>query len=110
MISASKDGEHYRAHLDALRKGERTDVMRIMRQHMPDDCPCYIRMEVLNEEWAQNNHGQSLKRLNERGGLSPCEAVAIIERRPYDRMAPAAAIAILKPFECVSASTVEASR
>lgn len=40
-----------------------------------------IRMDVLNERQAQLNHGQSLKRLNERGGISPHEALAIIELR-----------------------------
>jgi len=99
VISASVDGQHYRDHLEALRRGERTGVMRIMRHRMPATCPYYIRMDALNEEWAQRNHGQSLKRLNERGGLSPCEAAAIIERRRYDRMPADAAIALLKPFE-----------
>lgn len=36
---------------------------------------------------AMRNHGQSLERLAQRGGLSPCEAVAIIEDRRWKRMA-----------------------
>ena len=48
--------------------------------------PWPIPMELLNEEWAQRNHSQSLNRLAERGGLSMCEALAIIERRPYEYM------------------------
>ena len=32
---------------------------------------------------ARNNHSQTLKRLAERGGLSPIEAVAVLEDKPY---------------------------
>ncbi len=39
-----------------------------------------------HEAQAQINHGQSLERLAERGGLSPCEALAIIEDRRWRRM------------------------
>lgn len=36
---------------------------------------------------AQSNHcGQTLKRLAERGGLGPCEAVAVLEERPWKKM------------------------
>jgi len=42
-----------------------------------------IRMDLLNERQAQINHGQTLQRLAERGGLSPCEALAIAERREW---------------------------
>lgn len=35
------------------------------------------------EERAMRNHSQTLTRLAERGGLSPCEAVAILENKPY---------------------------
>lgn len=45
-----------------------------------------VRMDLLNEQQAQRNHGQTLERLAERGGLSPCEAVAIAERRRWHRM------------------------
>ena len=36
-----------------------------------------------HEAQAHRNHGQTLQRLAERGGLSPCEAVAIIEDKDY---------------------------
>lgn len=36
-----------------------------------------------HEAQAQRNHGQSLKRLAERGGLSACEALAVAEGRPW---------------------------
>lgn len=39
-----------------------------------------------HERQAQANHDQSLERLAERGGLSPCEAVAILEDRPWRQM------------------------
>lgn len=36
-----------------------------------------------HEAQAQRNHSQSLERLAERGGLSSCEAMAVIENRLY---------------------------
>ena len=54
-----------------------------------------VPTELLNEEWAQNNHSQSLKRLDERGGLSVMEVLAIVQRRPYMTMEPAKALTIL---------------
>lgn len=42
-----------------------------------------IRFDVLNEAQAQRNHGQSLKRLRERGGLGPDEALAIAEKQKW---------------------------
>ena len=39
-----------------------------------------------HEAQAQRNHGQSLERLAERGGLGVCEAVAILEDRPWHKM------------------------
>lgn len=38
------------------------------------------------EDWAQRNHSQSLFTLAQRGGLSPSEAVAVIEGRRWHRM------------------------
>ncbi len=35
---------------------------------------------------AQRNHGQSLRRLAERGGVSVTEAVAVLEDRPWKPM------------------------
>ena len=42
-----------------------------------------LPMGLLNEQQAQRNHGQSLARLAERGGLGPSEALAVAERRQY---------------------------
>lgn len=39
-----------------------------------------------HEMQAQTNHGQTLDRLRERGGLDPTEAVAILENRRWHRM------------------------
>lgn len=47
-------------------------------------------------EWAWHNHRQTLERLAERGGLSPCEAVAVLEGRPWRAMPPGAAVARLR--------------
>lgn len=45
-----------------------------------------IPFSLLDENQAIKNHQQSLKRLSERGGLSACEALAIIEKRPWKSM------------------------
>lgn len=35
---------------------------------------------------AERNHSQTLERLAERGGLSACEALAVLEDRPFQKM------------------------
>ena len=45
-----------------------------------------------HEQQAQRNHDQTLKQLAKRGGLSPSEAVAILEDRPWRLMDEIAAI------------------
>lgn len=45
-----------------------------------------IRFDLLSEKQAKINHGQTLDRLAERGGLSLCEAVALVEERQWRRM------------------------
>lgn len=44
-----------------------------------------------HEPQALRNHTQTLKRLAERGGLTPCEAVAVLEDRVWRWMSRAAA-------------------
>lgn len=46
-------------------------------------------------EQARINHGQTLDRLAERGGLSPCEAIAILEDRKWEKIGLGAAHALL---------------
>jgi hypothetical protein len=58
-------------------------------------CPDSVPMGLLNEEWAQKGHDQTLERLNERGGLSVFEILAIIQRRKYQSMEPEKALTIL---------------
>lgn len=41
-----------------------------------------------HEVQAVRNHQQTLARLAERGGLSPCEALAVLEDRKYISMTP----------------------
>lgn len=67
-------------------------TMAIQNPMKVTTCPAFIPMKLLNEEWARHNHDQSLATLNRRGGLSPCEALAIIERRPWHRMDDAQAV------------------
>jgi len=45
-----------------------------------------------HEQQAMRNHVQSLNRLAERGGLSACEAVAILEDRDWRKMTEAEAV------------------
>jgi hypothetical protein len=42
-----------------------------------------------HERQALRNHGQSLERLSERGGLSWCEALAILEGRDWQKVSDA---------------------
>lgn len=44
-----------------------------------------VRMEALFDEQAMRNHGQTLERLAERGGLGADEALALAERRNWRR-------------------------
>jgi hypothetical protein len=44
------------------------------------DFPESLPNELFNEEWAQHIHSQTLKRLNERGGLHPCEMIGNIKK------------------------------
>jgi hypothetical protein len=60
-----------------------------------------VPMEALDESWALSNHSQSLARLKERGGLSLCEAAAIIEKRRWRPMLAVDALAIVRPFLCI---------
>lgn len=47
------------------------------------DCPKQFPMHLLNEDQAQINHGQTLQRLKERGGLSVREILAIVNRKRW---------------------------
>ncbi len=49
-----------------------------------------------HEEQAQRNHGQSLQRLAERGGLSLPELAAVVDNRRWSRMELADALAIVR--------------
>ena len=51
-----------------------------------DGMPVSVQIPTTCEDQAQRNHGQSLARLKERGGLSLCEAIALMESRKYKKM------------------------
>lgn len=57
-------------------RAERTELARL-------GCPTLVPWGFVapHERQAQTNHSQSLARLNERGGLSPAELVAVLEDR-----------------------------
>lgn len=38
-----------------------------------------------DRRWADRNHGQTLERLKERGGMSWCEMVAIVAHRKWEK-------------------------
>lgn len=47
------------------------------------DAPTSIPNELLNEDWAQKIHSQTLQRLNERGGMGVNEIMINIKRLSY---------------------------
>lgn len=47
------------------------------------ECPREIPNEILDERHAAVIHGQSLNRLNERGGMSPGEVLLNIDKGRY---------------------------
>lgn len=61
--------------------------------------PENVPTEWLNEEWAQRIHGQSLARLDERGGMSICEILANIERHNWHPVANAVAFNKIKQLQ-----------
>ncbi|WP_299538266.1 hypothetical protein [uncultured Herbaspirillum sp.] len=61
-------------------------VMPIMDSTLLSEIPW--EMIAPHERQARANHGQSLERLAERGGLAACEAIDIIEGRRWGSAAP----------------------
>ena len=51
-----------------------------------------IRRSLLDERTAKRNHMQSLDRLAERGGLSPDEAIAVVNKSEWKRKETVAAL------------------
>jgi hypothetical protein len=49
---------------------------------------CFIAWRIIepHREQANINHGQTLERLAQRGGLSPDELVAVLEDRKWHKM------------------------
>ena len=58
--------------------------------------PLAIRAELLDARQAMTNHGQTLERRAERGGLSLDEAAAIVEQRRWCRLTADEAMDALK--------------
>ncbi len=59
-------------------------IMPIMGSKLLSEIP--FAMVAPHEEQAQRNHGQSLNRLAERGGLAASEAIAILEGRKWGQV------------------------
>lgn len=64
-----------------------------------DGCPRFVRWEALSEKWAQINHGQTLTRLAERGGLDPTELVANLGGFPWRDMDLERAVGVIRHYE-----------
>lgn len=62
---------------------EKFPVLRTRAYRALDYCPKYVYRDQLNEEQAIINHSQSLATLASRGGLTPLELVANIEKKAY---------------------------
>lgn len=62
----------------------RRESMPIMNNPLMNRIP--FAMIAPHEAQAEANHWQSLERLAERGGLSACEAIAILEDRKWRHM------------------------
>jgi hypothetical protein len=58
--------------------------------------PLAIPVALLDARQAMQNHGQTLERLAERGGLSLSEAAAVAWRRRWHNMTDSEALAALK--------------
>lgn len=63
------------------------------------DEPKFIRRDALSEQWAWNNHSQTLDELARRGGLDPTEIVANIERRRWTSIDWRAAVEAIRQYE-----------
>lgn len=76
----------------------------------PADAPMSIPWSLVapHRAQAQINHSQTLESLAERGGLAPCELLAVLEDRPHRRMHLEDAIrqvrALIEAFELGAAS------
>lgn len=53
-----------------------------MYHELPDDFPD----KLMNEDWAQRIHSQSLKRLNERGGMGMNEIIGNIKKLSHNEI------------------------
>ena len=47
------------------------------------NCPRTVPMNLFTETWADKNHGQTLARLAQRGGLGPLEMIAIMDKMSF---------------------------
>ena len=74
MTDAKNEGAGGASHSDAVLEA-RFPVMK-----PPPGCTAWVRLDALDEAWAQRVHGQTLKRLAERGGLCPEEIMWNMKR------------------------------
>ena len=72
-----------------------TTVRRLAWMPLQDE-PMAVRADLLSEAQAQKNHGQTLQRLAERGGLGLDEAACLAARISFRPMGAATAMAVLR--------------
>lgn len=63
-----------------------------------------------DRRWADRNHGQTLERLKERGGMSWCEMVAIIGHRRWEKADQTAAKAECDAILALRPQTAESGK
>lgn len=73
---------------------------RMFRVMGKEDCPreIDIRFVLPHGRQAKINHNQTVNRLNERGGLTPSELIAVLEDRQYTRMPENVAASLVNKF------------
>lgn len=64
-------------------------------------------MIASHERQADRNHGQTLRRLHDRGGLSWCEALAVLEDRPWRKEPDAERLVLEAAARWIAANEVK---
>ena len=86
LFTIMTGGHKFRELLDEARAAGETELVVALPWEMM----------APHEKQADSNHGQTLRRLDQRGGLGACEAVAVLEDREWRPMTYAAANKRLK--------------
>lgn len=69
--------------LEQPEEGAIEQLFPVHRNSRPEHSPEFVPMSVLSEEWAEKNHGQSLQKLCNRGGMSVVEIAMNVMGRAF---------------------------